>query len=121
MKTVHRIAPLLQAFYYLVTAVWPFVHLQSFLYVTGPKTDIWLVKTVSLLLVPYAVLLIDAALLSCQVRRIFSLAMSICCASLAGIDLYYYLSGTISAVYLADFGAEIIFMLYWLVRLYKSP
>lgn len=35
-----------QAGYYLVTGVWPLLHLRSFEALTGPKADRWLVKTV---------------------------------------------------------------------------
>jgi hypothetical protein len=36
--------------FYLVSGLWPLVHLQSFLTVTGPKTDLWLVKTLGVLI-----------------------------------------------------------------------
>ena len=36
-----------QGLYFLVTAIWPLVHIASFMKVTGPKRDIWLVKTVA--------------------------------------------------------------------------
>jgi hypothetical protein len=32
---------LVQGVYFLLTGVWPIVHLPSFLAVTGPKTDLW--------------------------------------------------------------------------------
>ena len=38
-----------QAGYFVVTGVWPIVHMRSFLAVTGPKTDLWLVKTIGVL------------------------------------------------------------------------
>jgi hypothetical protein len=37
------------AVYYVWTGVWPIVHMRSFLAVTGPKVDLWLVRTVGLL------------------------------------------------------------------------
>src|SRR5215207_8935539 len=39
----------LQAIFYIVTGVWPFVSMRSFEAVTGPKVDRWLVKTVGAL------------------------------------------------------------------------
>src|SRR5215213_7149555 len=36
----------LQAIFYIVSGVWPFVSIRSFEAVTGPKVDRWLVKTV---------------------------------------------------------------------------
>src|SRR4051794_25656770 len=38
-----------QSAYFLLTGLWPIVHLRSFLKVTGPKRDLWLVKTVGVL------------------------------------------------------------------------
>lgn len=35
--------------YYLMTGAWPLVHMRSFLFITGPKRDLWLVRTVGLL------------------------------------------------------------------------
>jgi len=36
----------LQGLYWLVTGLWGLIDVHSFMKVTGPKTDIWLVKTV---------------------------------------------------------------------------
>ena len=41
----------LSGVFYFITGVWPVLHISSFKEVTGPKTDIWLVKTVGLLMV----------------------------------------------------------------------
>jgi hypothetical protein len=45
-----RIVLWVQTIYYLLTAIWPLADIESFMLVTGRKTDIWLVKTVSVLL-----------------------------------------------------------------------
>lgn len=39
-----------QGLYFLVTGIWPLVHIKSFQWVTGPKVDLWLVKTVGVLI-----------------------------------------------------------------------
>ena len=39
-----------QGLYYLFTGLWPLFSLRTFMAVTGPKVDGWLVKTVGLLL-----------------------------------------------------------------------
>lgn len=49
-----RILVAVQGMYMLITAVWPIVHIHSFMEVTGYKTDVWLVKTVGALLIPMA-------------------------------------------------------------------
>ena len=45
----YRLLLRLQGIFYLLTGIWPVLHIESFMAVTGPKTDIWLVKTVGLL------------------------------------------------------------------------
>lgn len=40
----------IQGLYLLFTALWALIDIDSFMRLTGPKTDIWLVKTVSVLL-----------------------------------------------------------------------
>ena len=51
----------IQGVYYVATGFWPIVDIDSFQLVTGPKTDLWLVRTVGVLVaVIGAVLLVDA-------------------------------------------------------------
>ncbi len=40
---------LVQAVVYVATGIWPFASMRTFLLVTGPKVDLWLVKTVGAL------------------------------------------------------------------------
>lgn len=56
-RRVNRIG-IAQGVYYLMTALWPFFSLRTFIAVTGPKTDVWLVKTVGSLLVVIGIALI---------------------------------------------------------------
>lgn len=42
-----REVALAQAVYYLPTSIWPILHIRSFEWITGPKVDRWLVKTVA--------------------------------------------------------------------------
>ena len=50
-----------QGGYYLVTGVWPLVHLASFEAITGPKVDDWLVRMVGLLAAVIEATLLAAA------------------------------------------------------------
>jgi len=97
MKTSHIF--LIQAIYYFVTGLWPVMDIVSFMNVTGPKTDIWLVKMVGMLTVVIAVTLFST-------YRKFNttvITLSVCSAtSYIIIDVYYYFNGTISFVYLVD-------------------
>jgi len=42
---------LVQGIYFFVSGIWPIFSMSTFLKVTGPKTDLWLVKTVGMILV----------------------------------------------------------------------
>lgn len=101
-----------QGLFYLITGVWPLVDIYSFQLITGPKTDLWLVKTVGVL-----VGLIGAVLLLAARNRRFSDELVLLAAGsalgLAAIDLVYALSGRISAVYLGDAVVEIGLALLW--------
>lgn len=46
-----------QALLYLATGLWPVIHLRSFLSVTGPKTDLWLVESFGLLIAAFGLVL----------------------------------------------------------------
>jgi hypothetical protein len=101
-----------QGLYYLVTGLWPFIHIQSFLLVTGPKTDLWLVKTVGVLVTVIGAVLLSAS----RTRRVTDEIVMLAVGSalgLAAIDLIYSLSGVISPVYLADAAAEIALAGLW--------
>src|SRR5215208_7809800 len=97
---VPRLA-LVQAGYYVLSGVWPLVHLRSFERVTGPKTDAWLVKTVGVL-----VAVIGGALgLAGWRRRVtpeLALVAAGSAAGLAAIDVVYVGRRRISRVYLLD-------------------
>lgn len=102
-----------QGIFYVATGVWPLLHMPSFLWVTGPKVDLWLVKTVGILIaVIGAVLLVGA-----KRRRIglelFLLAVG-SAASLAAVDLVYALADRIRDVYLLDAVAEIGLVVLWI-------
>jgi hypothetical protein len=101
-----------QAVYIFLTGVWPIVDIESFMLVTGPKTDIWLVKTVGALLIPVSISMFFFAR-----EKSEKLPVIILCAgtsiSFILIDLYYSLSGTISKIYLLDAAVEGIFLVAW--------
>jgi hypothetical protein len=103
---------LTQGFFYLATGIWPLLDIVSFQVVTGPKTDLWLVRTVGVLVAVVGGVL----LLGYRSRRLTDelIVLAVGCAlGLAGIDLVYSLSGQISAVYLADAVAEVGFAGLW--------
>jgi hypothetical protein len=96
-----------QAVYYVLTGLWPLVHLPSFEAVTGPKADDWLVHMVGLLAVAIGAAL-GAAAARNRVRtpEVTTLAGAAAVA-FAGIDIWYGLSGQIRPIYLADAAVEL--------------
>jgi hypothetical protein len=103
---------LMQGAFYLVTGLWPLVDIGSFQTVTGPKTDLWLVRTVGVLVTVIGAVLVTAARRQQVGTETVLLAVG-SALGLATIDVIYVLSGTISPVYLADAAAEIGLSAMW--------
>ncbi|WP_353718334.1 hypothetical protein [Dyadobacter sp. 676] len=102
-----------QGCYYLVTGFWPIIHLRSFMWATGDKTDIWLVKMVGLLSGAIGATL----LLSKKSGKRTGTALGIFSAlAFAVIDIYYAASEVISPVYLYDAALQLIFVAFYLLR-----
>lgn len=102
-----------QLIYYHLTALWPFVHIKSFMAVTGPKTDIWLVKTISVLLLAIANTLTVAVYLE-NAESAMAICLSVsCCIGLIAIDIFYVVKRVISKVYLLDALAELMILIAW--------
>lgn len=108
-----------QGIYTLLTAIWPIVHVKSFMDVSGYKTDVWLVKTVGVLLAAIALCL----LLSTTVKENnfpVSVLGLFTAAGMAYVDFFYALTDTIPDIYMADGIAEILFAVLWLYLLLKN-
>lgn len=107
--TQHRAAtaPLAQGLYYLATGLWPLASIGSFQRVTGPKTDLWLVKTVGALIAVEG-----GALTIAERRHRFTPEMALLAVGsalgLAAVDVAYALRGRISPIYLLDAIAEVV-------------
>ena len=92
----------LQSGYYVLTGIWPLVHLPSFEAVTGPKTDDWLVHMVGLLAATIGIPIGMAAVRNHgRTPEVVVLAVMSALA-FAAIDLWYGITGRISRIYLAD-------------------
>lgn len=109
-----------QAAYYVLTGLWPLLHLPSFELVTGPKTDDWLVRMVGLTTVVIGATLWAGARPPRPVGPIAFLAAGTA-ASFAAVDLVYGLDGRIRAVYLLDAVVELALLLalavgWWRMR-----
>jgi hypothetical protein len=102
---VWKTAFLVQGLYYLITGLWPIVHIRSFMAVSGPKTDEWLVKTVGALVAVIGFVLLSEARRRSSEVELFMLGIG-SAVSLGLIDVVYVSKGTISPVYLADAALE---------------
>jgi hypothetical protein len=50
----------IQGIYFFIAGIWPIISIGTFQLVTGPKTDLWLVKTVAIILAVIGAMLISA-------------------------------------------------------------
>lgn len=98
--------------FFVVSGLWPVIHLRSFEAVTGPKVDGWLVKTVGALLAAVGVPLLRAGRTG-KVDGNLALAAAGTAASLAVIDLVYVPKGRISPIYLLDAATELGIVVAW--------
>lgn len=101
-----------QGAYYLATGLWPLVHMPSFLGVTGPKTDLWLVRTVGVLVAAVGA----GLLLAAAQRRVDAPVALVAVGSAAGlgaVDVVYATRDVIRDVYLLDAAAEAALVAAW--------
>lgn len=103
---------LVQGVFYLATGVWALVDLDSFMAVTGPKVDHWLVKTVGALVAVIGVVFLAAARSRRVTPEIALLGVG-CALALAAIDVIYVSVGRISSIYLLDAVAEVALAAAW--------
>jgi hypothetical protein len=104
---------LIQSTYFFITGIWPLFHIKSFVKVTGPKHDIWLVKTVGALITCIALSLFSATFFEIMDGTVV-LATTTAFALLL-IDVYYNSIGRISSVYLLDAMLQLFLLAAWVV------
>ena len=89
--------------YYIATGLWPILHLRSFVAVTGPKQDIWLVQVFGALLASLgfsAILHRNAGSASAGVGLSTAIV-------LAAGDVFFVARGRIRPTYLLDAVVEV--------------
>jgi hypothetical protein len=94
-----------QGAYYLATGTVPFVSRRAFEAVTGPKTDWWLVQTVSVVVDVVGASLISAAVRNRATPETLGLAAG-CATALAAVDAVHVARGRIRRTYLLDAGIQ---------------
>jgi hypothetical protein len=109
----------IQSGYYLLTALWAIIDINSFIAVTGPKTDIWLVKTTAAMIITISLTL--GSYLFMQGNRFPAIILgSISAFSFAIIDFYYVAENVISNIYILDGIFESILLIGWGIVIFKN-
>lgn len=103
-----------QGAYFAVTGAWALLHVQSFMRVTGAKTDVWLVKAVAALVVVIGLALLAGGWRGWVGPDLLFLALGSATA-LALVDVVYVARGTIARVYLLDALIEGLLVGGWLI------
>lgn len=104
---------LVQGIYIFLTAIWGLIDINSFMVVTGPKTDIWLVRTVSFCLLPYSFICFYLYSNPKKLSHLFILCMISMGIGLIIIDIYYFEQKVIKWVYLIDAFFQVLFLMIW--------
>lgn len=103
---------LAQSAFYVATGLWPIFSPKSFQVVTGPKVDVWLVKTMGAMITAVGCAL-GAAGARGRVTPEIRLLAALSAAGLGGADVIYALKGRISRVYLLDAAVEAALIAGW--------
>ncbi len=96
---------LLQGLYYVVTGIWPLVWLESFLWVVGPKPDLFQLRTTTLLITVIGAVLMLGARQRRPSADVVVLGIATA-AVLALVELWHI--ETLRLVYLADAAVEFV-------------
>lgn len=114
-----RYLAIVQAVYYAITGIWPIVHIHSFMEVTGPKVDLWLVKLIGGLTVSISVVVFFTGIRR-RIRIENLLVIIISSISYLLTDIINVAQGLISKIYLADAVLQIFFISAWLALAIKQ-
>jgi hypothetical protein len=106
-----------QGIFYILTGIWPLISIGTFQMVTGPKTDLWLVQTVGVLITVIGAVLAYAAYIGEISSPVILLAVG-SAAALTAVDVIFYLRGIIARVYLLDAIAETAIVAIWILTLW---
>lgn len=103
-----------QGTYFLVSGVWPLVWMDGFLAVTGPKNDLWLVRTVGLLAAVIGLVLVTAGLRRTYVAEVVVLAVTSALAFLV-VDVVGWTEGVLRWTYLLDAAIQALVVAAWVL------
>ncbi len=112
--------PMAQGAYLTLTGIWPLVWMDGFLSVTGPKEELWLVRTVALLALVIGVTLLAAAVRGRHMGETAWLGLGTALAFFL-VDVVGYGANAVGAVYLLDALAQGVFVAGWAWLIYATP
>lgn len=111
-------AALTQGGFYFLTGIWPIFSIGTFQKITGPKNDLWLVKTVGVLISVIGAALLLAGYRGEIVSSIVLLAVG-SAVVLTGVDVIYVTKRIIAPIYLLDAFVELLLIAWWLFVIAK--
>jgi len=104
--------------FYFLTGIWPILSIKTFQMVTGPKHDLWLVKTVGVLISVIGATLLLAGYKGEIVPSTILLAVG-SAVVLTGVDIIYVTKRIIAPIYLLDAFVELLLIAWWLFVIVK--
>jgi len=113
-RELARLAAGAQGAYFVLSGAWPLVWMDGFLAVTGPKEDLWLVRTVGLLAIAIGLPLLAAARRGAVPPEARLLGATSAAAFLV-VDVVGYATGTLLWTYLLDAVAEAALLAVWVL------
>jgi hypothetical protein len=109
---------LVQGIYLLAAALWPLLHLDSFLSVTGIESDSWLLRISGVYVLSVSVCLLTGYFLSKYSWPATIMAVITAFGTLYMDVYYYYLRDQLPlTVYFFDFVVQLIFVICWIAIL----
>ena len=114
-----QVVAIVQGAYFAATGLWPLLHVHSFMAVTGPKTDVWLVRTVGVIVLCVGVC-VGLAGWQARITPEIALLAITSAAALAAVDIIYVLRRVIDKIYLTDAVAEIVLIAVWTWSLLRT-
>lgn len=114
--TLARTVAAVQGGYYFLTGVWPNVHMKSFIAITGPKYDLWLVITVGVLVGAIGLGLLVAAVRNRVPVEVVVIAIA-AALGLIAVDIGYVAIGRIPPIYLLDAVFQGLIIAAWLAAI----
>lgn len=117
---VRKIVLWFQGVFYALTGIWPLLHMSSFMAVTGPKREVWLVEVVGVLVLAIGAAFITSALRKAKEESISVLGL-FSALGLGAMDVRYATREVILDVYLLDAAVEFMLVLAWVWILRREP